>query len=90
MPDAARIVFAGRLHSESFSEFVHHRAARLSVEAEIRKIGPDRAAVAVSGNPDLIDAFEMACSLGPLDCLVLDTWREEADDRSPATRTAGI
>ena len=33
--------------------------------------------VRVSGQRDLIDAFEMACSLGPIDCLVLDCARAE-------------
>lgn len=73
---SATIVFAGRLQPRSFAAFVHHRAARLSLVAEIETLGPGLAAIAVQGEHDLIDAFEMACSLGPVDCLVLETFRQ--------------
>lgn len=56
----------------SFAEFVERRAARLDIDVAVRKAGDHLFAVDVTGQPDLIDAFEMACSLGPLDCLVLD------------------
>jgi hypothetical protein len=32
----------------------------------------------VCGSHDLVDAFEMACSLGPYECLVLDVVRHAA------------
>jgi hypothetical protein len=75
MQDAATIVFVGKFEPQSFEQFVLHRARRLSVEAEMAKLGPEGAEVRVTGEPDLIDAFEMACSLGPIDCLVEDTSR---------------
>ena len=76
MKDAATIVFVGRLRPQSFEQFVRHRAGRLSLEADLAKLGPDGAEVRVTGEPDLIDAFEMACSLGPIDCLIFDTSRK--------------
>lgn len=75
MHHAATLVFLGRLRPDSFTEFVRHRAKRLSLAAGLDALGSDRIEVSVSGEADLIDAFEMACSLGPIDCLVLDTFR---------------
>jgi len=69
------IVFTGRFHPEHFAEFVTHRARRLDLETRLITSGPETIGVRVAGHPDLIDAFAMACSLGPLDCLVLDVRR---------------
>jgi hypothetical protein len=72
------LVFAGRLLPESFAGFVAHRAGRLALPYRVESLDSVRAVVTVSGQPDLVDAFEMACSLGPADCLVLDTRRTPA------------
>lgn len=66
------IEFRGQLSPESFAEFVRHRAGRLALELTVIREGRAAAAYRVGGQPDLVDAFEMACSLGPADCLVLD------------------
>jgi hypothetical protein len=76
MRDAVTLVFIGRLRPDSFAEFIHHRAGRLALDHGLGALGPERVEVTVRGEPDLIDAFEMACSLGPIDCLVLDAFRE--------------
>lgn len=68
--------FDGRLCAASFAEFAQHRAARLSLDLAVLDLGPQGARFAVSGPPDLVDAFEMALSLGPGDCLVLEVARE--------------
>jgi len=70
--ETVRISFTGRFVPPSFLDFVDRRAARLDLDVSITSADPGRVAVEVSGQPDLIDAFEMACSLGPLDCIVLD------------------
>lgn len=69
------MVFLGAFEPESFAEFMHHRAARLSIRAEPRRLDPTRVEVEVEGEEALVDMFEMACSLGPLDCLVRDCMR---------------
>jgi hypothetical protein len=69
------IVFTGRFHPEHFAAFVDHRARRLDLEASLEEAGAATISVRVAGHPDLIDAFEMACSLGPIDCLVLEVHR---------------
>ena len=56
------------------------------VAAGVELIGPERADVSVTGEADLIDAFEMACSLGPLDCVVIETFRRPAE--GPVVTTA--
>jgi hypothetical protein len=72
MTRAATLVFIGRFRPESFLEFVHHRAERLALSIRLGTVRRDRIEVFVTGEQDLIDAFEIACTLGPLDCLVLD------------------
>jgi hypothetical protein len=72
------LVFLGRFRPESFHEFVRHRAERLSLRAGFRAVSTGRIVVSVAGAAELIDAFELACSLGPIDCLVLDYHRISA------------
>jgi hypothetical protein len=73
--ETVRMSFTGRFVPPSFLEFVDRRAARLDLDVSITSADARRVAVEISGQPDLIDAFEMACSLGPLDCMVLDCER---------------
>lgn len=80
--ETVRLSFVGRLVPPSFAEFADKRAAKLDLKLAVRSAGTDRFTVEVSGQPDLVDAFEMACSLGPLDCLVLDCDRTEIHDVS--------
>ncbi len=75
----ARFVFKGRLRTESFVEFARHRAARLGLGVEVGQTSVDAIALNVWGPVELVDAFEMACSLGPYDCLVLDVARHGSD-----------
>jgi hypothetical protein len=79
MRGATTLVFVGRFEPESFAEFINHRARRLDLTTDIPAMARDRIEVSVAGENDLIDAFEMACSLGPIDCLVLDTFRSMTD-----------
>ena len=76
MQGATIIVFSGRFRVESFVEFIDHRARRLQLDVTVEIARPDRIEVAVSGQPALVDMFEMACSLGPIDCLVRDVERK--------------
>lgn len=75
MGDDVRLVFLGRLDPSSFVEFLRHRAGRLALGHAFSRVETDCVEVRVTGAPDLIDAFEMACSLGPIDCLVLAAYR---------------
>ena len=72
MTRTARLAFEGSFVVASFLDFVVRRAERLDVKIRIVRAGDRIVTIDVTGQPDLIDALEMACSLGPLDCLVLD------------------
>jgi acylphosphatase len=72
------LVFTGRFEPDSFVDFARHRAARLSLHAIFSLVRTDRIEVLLSGEDDLVDMFEVACSLGPFDCLVDDTRRLSA------------
>ena len=73
--DTVTFHFKGRFDPRSFAEFAAERAVRLSLEAKAITIGPEHISIAVAGQAELVDAFEMACSLGPIDCLVEDVVR---------------
>ena len=77
--ERARLVFTGVLLPDVFIEFARHRAGRLALGIAIADISSTRISLTVSGETDLIDAFEMACSLGPYDCMVHDVARSDAD-----------
>lgn len=68
-------LFEGRLNAASFAEFARHRAARLNLDLAIQAHTDRAMQLSVQGAPDLIDMFEMAMSLGPQDCIVLDVIR---------------
>ena len=76
MRTRVEMVFLGDFEPESFAEFMRHRAGRLSFSAVAGRIDATRVDVAVEGEPDLVDMFEMACSLGPIDCLVREAYRQ--------------
>ena len=77
MSERACLVFTGRFRTDSFIEFARHRAARLGLWIDLAEISDQAITVNVSGAAELVDAFEMACSLGPYDCLVLDVARHD-------------
>ncbi|MGV8936622.1 MAG: hypothetical protein ACOH2J_05820 [Allorhizobium sp.] len=77
MRSAVDFVFKGQIECDSFLEFAAHRAARLDLDFDIGAFDTAAVAISVAGPDDLVDAFEMACSLGPYDCIVLDVMRTE-------------
>lgn len=79
MGGATVMTFTGRFRPASFRAFAEDRARLLALDAAWAEATPDRMIVAVAGQRDFIDAFEMACSLGPLDCLVREIERRDTD-----------
>jgi hypothetical protein len=75
---AARFTFRGQMVCESFTEFALHRARRLDLVIDFGTCDSRSATLSVKGQEDLVDAFEMACSLGPYDCIILDIERAAA------------
>lgn len=70
--------FKGSFVVESFLAFAVHRASKLDLPLAVLASDDSMVALAVDGQVDLVDAFDMACSLGPHDCLVLDVERKPA------------
>ena len=77
MSENASFVFSGKLRADIFVEFARHRAARLDLAIDIGSVSDEAVALTVRGASELVDAFEMACSLGPYQCLVLDVTRRD-------------
>lgn len=76
MDERVILQFEGQLQRASMEGFARHRAARLDLSLEVLTSDSGCLRLALTGQPDLIDAFEMALSLGPRDCLVLEVRRE--------------
>jgi hypothetical protein len=84
MPDTVTLRFEGVLPKASFAEFAAHRAARLSLDHRMLSQDAGSAVIRLTGPAVLIDAFEMALSLGPADCLVREVIRQ---DNAPPPET---
>lgn len=65
----AEFRFGGAIEPERFADFAVDRILRLDLTGAPRIEGPD-VLCDVGGQPDLVDAFEMACLLGPDGSLV--------------------
>ena len=76
------LVFTGRFERASFAAFARHRAGRLDLTAGEPEFAAGRVSIRIRGQADLIDAFEMALSLGPIDCLVDDVAAYPVDSRA--------
>lgn len=76
------MTFEGLLPIQSFADFAQHRAARLSLNLTVLSQNIERACFILKGPHVLIDAFEMAMSLGPAECHVKNITRRNltADD----------
>lgn len=86
---AAVMTFVGRFQPASFRAFGDHRARLLDLVATWGEEAPGRMVVTVRGQGDFVDAFEMACSLGPLDCLVHEVERRDLGRQDIDPRDAG-
>ena len=73
---AAEFRFQGRL-GEPFVTFAIRRADRLSLSGWVHRSETDIVTVAAEGPQALVDAFEIACSLGPIDSDVESWTRSE-------------
>ncbi|MEM1046545.1 MAG: acylphosphatase [Pseudomonadota bacterium] len=75
-----RLVFTGSVDAPDYLDWIAHRATRLGLRGWVIRPEPSRVEVVVHGAPDLIDAMEIGCSLGPITVLVDAIEREPADD----------
>mgnify|MGYP001946815176 FL=1 len=60
----------GDLDTQGFADWICHRARVLDLNGYVKVVNKTEIRVGVSGNPNLIDAMEAACSLGPVNVIV--------------------
>jgi len=77
---AQKLIFTGDVSAPDYPDWIVHRARRLGLRGWVRAETGDRVEVLVAGAPDLIDAMEVGCSLGPMSVLVDRVLREDAPD----------
>lgn len=67
---AAKIWLGGAFDPETFVAWICHRARLLNLTGSVDVKGTADVHILVQGPQPLIDAMEMACSLGPMDANV--------------------
>lgn len=70
MVEAREIRLEGRLNSATLPAWISHRAHLLNLSGWLTQTAADRAAIVVVGEPPMIEAMEVSCSLGPADVMV--------------------
>lgn len=68
--NAAEIRLIGTFNPPSFKSWICTRAHLLDLKGSVTSHGTQSISILVQGPQALIDAMEMACSLGPMDALV--------------------
>jgi len=67
---AVRFSLLGRISSPDFQGWMSKQAAKLGVAFNITELSADRMDLSASGAPEMLEAFALACSLGPESVLV--------------------
>ncbi len=67
---AATLIIKGHFPNDTFPEWIINRAQRLNLTGWVESKNTSQVKIFVSGDPILIDAMEVACSLGPIDAQV--------------------
>jgi acylphosphatase len=80
------LTLKGQLGAESAIPWLLHRGRLLSLVGWIRRIDESTVTMVLWGPPELLDAMEVACSLGPGNVLIEECLREDHDfDTAPET-----
>jgi hypothetical protein len=64
------IKMIGEFETSSFQNWIRHRADILNVDVEINSASSCVMELSASGHPILVEALEIACSLGPMESTV--------------------
>ncbi|WP_298836589.1 acylphosphatase [uncultured Roseobacter sp.] len=70
MTCGAILTLTGQLSAESALPWIHHRGQLLNLAGWVRREDDQTIRMALAGPEPLIEAMEIACSLGPGDVLV--------------------
>ena len=79
---AERFLLAGDLDDPALRPWVLRHAARLGLRASITRQTPQALAMHVEGPPELLDAMEAGCLLGPIDSWIESIRRDALDRRT--------
>ncbi|WP_421853488.1 acylphosphatase [Oricola sp.] len=71
-----RLRFRGDVADDAFVDWIDHRVRRLGIDGRIMRRDANEIEVLAAGPVELIDAMEMACSLGPISVTVDSVERE--------------
>jgi acylphosphatase len=86
MPPAAHVavelVFTGKNLGPAYLDFVADRARRFSLDGYARSEADDTVRVVLRGPEALVDMLEVACLLGPAECLIASVEARSAPDTS--------
>jgi len=77
-----KLLIHGKFTGDTFSAWITNRAERLSLQGWVRVHGRELIEVCMFGDRILIDAMEVACSLGPIDAQI-----ERIDSQNVAKST---
>ncbi|MFB9221727.1 acylphosphatase [Paracoccus cavernae] len=69
-----RFLIEGRVDSDRFPPWIERHAQKLGLLCRIEAQRGDRLEAVISGPPELLDAMEMACLLGPI-----QVWVDQID-----------
>lgn len=72
----------GRLGSDSFVPWIERHAHKLGLKARFLSVSDNAIDLSVQGAPDLVDALEMGCLLGPIDVWVQDLTRASSNSQN--------
>ena len=64
------MLIRGHISGETFAEWVRHRAAVLDLKGWMKMPTGNLAEISVTGERILVEAFEVACSLGPGEAMI--------------------
>ena len=67
---AELMVLSGNVGAPDFLDWISHRARRLGLKGWVKAASCNRLEMLVIGPPDLVDAMELGCSLGPMSVMV--------------------
>lgn len=76
MSGVERFAIRGDVGSPRFQPWIERHAGRLGLALTSTRLGNDLIEVVVAGPPDLLDALEVGCSLGPIEVTVESIERE--------------
>lgn len=84
-----QMILHGEFSAGSFVSWIEAYARKLGLTGTIHTSGPDRIELHLEGPPELVDAMEVGCLLGPIDIWVETIERRVETGRCEAALHTG-